>query len=1704
MNATTVRVLLIKKIVLILFAWAGLNYSAQAQTTTTTTWLGQTDSWSTGTNWSGGVVPTASTNVIIPVVSAPRKAPVININGIAECLSLTIQPGASLEVSNDKGMTIHGDVTIGAGATFTNDGSAIEVKGSWVNNGVYVETIFVRGQSINARSNQNPRITFSGADKTMGGTSASTFSNILISGSITLTNNIATTGLEKNKVTADPQLQLTGSLDPQLNRVTLATGPALQPFVIGAGATAFVKASTYYANYSIVPSAMATTSVIDYAASGNQTITKDITYPILRVSGSGIKALQDNTNLLATTTDVQVQVVGGTLDVGNFTLNRSTADGRIRIATGATLRIGGNKPFPAAYPTRTFEPNSTVEYYGAAQAVTPLTAPDYWHLVISGSGSKIMPATPMLIQGNLTSTQRAVVNASAAITVNGNLITATESAFTGNTLGHTIKGDVLNNGTFTHGNGTITISGNWINNGVFNHAGGTIKFDGSANTTITGTTTFNTLAIEKAALTNYVSLNHTVTAANLNLASGDLHTGINKIILTNNRSGNGWVVGTLTRQHNFVSGVGYAFNGSFATLTFSGAAGVSEATMKTGQAGFVPSGFTTGKSINRMYEVQVPAGTFTNASLQLQYQDAELNNCEESGLKLYFSPTGTSTWSNASRHDYNDTQNWVRRNGLTSLNGFWTLTDNPSTYKWDGSADINWENGANWEVFTDGPPTRGVAGPMSSDFVELGSLKAIRQPTISTDVWVRDVRFFGTDQITLTMAAGSLRTTGNLATIGAGSNVQHALYGNAQNITIGGDLILNDGSTGNNLSLNTTTGNVIIAGNIAHRATSNINLGSGSLAIAGNYNYEAGSFTGGTSTVTYNGTSSQLVAAVPYHHLAINKAAGTANYTATIPQGISGNLSVVNAGTLNLNMPTLTIGGGVNLTAGALHANASTIDLKGNWTTANLTSFVPGSSTVIFSGSANQRVSATNFHHLQKTTANTLTTTGNSTIGGNLTLLSGIMVLDGHTLNHGGTNGALALADNATLRVQGAAAFPANFANYSLGQQSTAIYSATGAGIAGVTYGNLSLQNGSTGALLGDTRVANQMQLASGAVLNDAPATLTLNRDLQNSGTINAPNTNLVFTSASAQLGTFPGAGSATIRNATIEAGASLNVSQSLTLYGNLTNNGNSFSALATQVVFAGADNATIVSGFPIVIDQLRIAKAAPTATVTLQSPVINMQRVDVLSGTLDAANQTLTERFGVVSSLTIADGATMRVGGANSFPAFDNYSLAANSYAVYNGNNQQVKSIQYGHLHLLNTATATFENGIVKVAGNMLKGNEATVVTPHTVEFNGSTDQSVPGINYKNLVFSAAGNKNLTGNALVAEKLSLTAGMVRTHAYELELGPTATMEGEREDSFVLGTLKTTRTVPAGVRSDFGGMGIAVTPALEAGAATMRRVTGTSVGQDNNSIRRYYHFVPEVNVGKLNATIEAAYLTADLNGHEEAALQLFTARFLADGWTAISEIGNTRTGKTITATGVNSFNFLTFGTSVMPLPVELVYFKAVKEGRNAMLQWKTASEKDNAGFEVQVSTDGKNYLKIGFVESTVGTSAVAQHYSFTDARNGKNGVLYYRIKQLDTDGTATLFGPAAVNFGNVTATTVAAYPNPFEKNIQLAINAEQDGKATIALYTVGGQVILKQDQQLLKGASVLEVPLNENLQRGMYLLTVAFGNQTQTLKLIKR
>jgi len=86
-----------------------------------------------------------------------------------------------------------------------------------------------------------------------------------------------------------------------------------------------------------------------------------------------------------------------------------------------------------------------------------------------------------------------------------------------------------------------------------------------------------------------------------------------------------------------------------------------------------------------------------------------------------------------------------------------------------------------------------------------------------------------------------------------------------------------------------------------------------------------------------------------------------------------------------------------------------------------------------------------------------------------------------------------------------------------------------------------------------------------------------------------------------------------------------------------------------------------------------------------------------------------------------------------------------------------------------------------------------------------------------------------------------------------------------------------------------------------------------------------------------------------------------------------------------------------------PIPVELVSFTAQVVENAVRLVWGTASETNNFGFEIEKSFNGAVFSEIGFVEGK-GTTTTPQQYIFEDNKLS-HGTLYYRLKQIDTDGS---------------------------------------------------------------------------------------------------
>jgi len=189
---------------------------------------------------------------------------------------------------------------------------------------------------------------------------------------------------------------------------------------------------------------------------------------------------------------------------------------------------------------------------------------------------------------------------------------------------------------------------------------------------------------------------------------------------------------------------------------------------------------------------------------------------------------------------------------------------------------------------------------------------------------------------------------------------------------------------------------------------------------------------------------------------------------------------------------------------------------------------------------------------------------------------------------------------------------------------------------------------------------------------------------------------------------------------------------------------------------------------------------------------------------------------------------------------------------------------------------------------------------------------------------------------------------------------------------------------------------------------------------------------------------------------------------------------------------------------ISPLPVELTAFTASVKSNAIELNWKTASELNNFGFDIerkflnQVQNDTWN--KIGFVNGN-GTSSSENLYSFTD-KNPASGRYQYRLKQIDNDGSFDYSNIIEVEFNGVSKFELSQnYPNPFNPVTAIEYQIPQVSLVKITLYNVLGQEIRMITNEI-KEAGVHKVNIDaSDLNSGVYFYKIESGSFVKTRKM---
>jgi len=140
------------------------------------------------------------------------------------------------------------------------------------------------------------------------------------------------------------------------------------------------------------------------------------------------------------------------------------------------------------------------------------------------------------------------------------------------------------------------------------------------------------------------------------------------------------------------------------------------------------------------------------------------------------------------------------------------------------------------------------------------------------------------------------------------------------------------------------------------------------------------------------------------------------------------------------------------------------------------------------------------------------------------------------------------------------------------------------------------------------------------------------------------------------------------------------------------------------------------------------------------------------------------------------------------------------------------------------------------------------------------------------------------------------------------------------------------------------------------------------------------------------------------------------------------------------------------------IPVELISFNAVNINGAVNLAWVTATETNNMGFEIERSFDKVNFNKIAFINGN-GSSSSVNNYNYIDNFN-YNGVVYYRLKQLDYDASYKYSDIVEINLNIPNKFSLEQnYPNPFNPNTTISYNLQSDGFVSLKVFDVLGKEV---------------------------------------------
>ena len=485
---------------------------------------------------------------------------------------------------------------------------------------------------------------------------------------------------------------------------------------------------------------------------------------------------------------------------------------------------------------------------------------------------------------------------------------------------------------------------------------------------------------------------------------------------------------------------------------------------------------------------------------------------------------------------------------------------------------------------------------------------------------------------------------------------------------------------------------------------------------------------------------------------------------------------------------------------------------------------------------------------------------------------------------------------------------------------------------------------------------------------NQSSGTFKIYHDFKNSGAFNSTGGTIEFAGTGGG-NAFNAPGTNQFFNVLVNSGVttdfSSNLAASISVAGDWTINGTAtLTGNATTVTFNGTGAQTIGGTASTTFRNITINKASGTATLARNQTVTN-GNLSISAGTLDLSSFTMN-RSASGGTITVSNGATLKIGGTNSFPTnYLTHTLGATSTVEYNGTAQTVTAESYGHLTLSGSGTKTMPGSALTIAGNFtmagtasataaqaltvngnftigssttfaaasyshaVKGNFSNSGTftagTSTFTFNGTSGQTIGGTNsttFNSLTINNSNGVSLNSvDATVGATLTFTSGNVVTGAANTLIIPSGGSVA-RTSGHVVGKLKkniatgaSSKTFEIGDASNYTPVSVSFVSVTTAGDLTASTTTGDhpNIGSSNvipsKSVNRYWTMT---NSGIVLVSYSATFnfVGGDLDGGVNTSA-VIVGKYTSGTW-SYPMIG-TKTATSTQAIGLTTFSDFQIG-----------------------------------------------------------------------------------------------------------------------------------------------------------------------------------------------